>query len=415
MPTATTSRSPHRTRALWIGAAIVLIGVFWVAHKATQTKLPVRIGEAQRGVFINSTSTNGKVEPQANFEAHAPFPGIIRQLYAREGDKVPQGKLLLSMDDTDARARLAAALAGLRGAQAGYDTASKGGSEVERLSFAGEVGRAQADRDQAQRDVAALEKLEATGAAAPSEVAAARQRLAADNSALQNLQARQGARIAPMDVAHAKALLDDAQAAYTAAQKSVDEANVRAPFAGTVYSLPVSRTEFVQQGDRLLQMADLSKIQVRAYFDEPEIGRLAIGQPIVIRWDAKPAQRWHGHILRVPSTIIGYLTRNVGEVLVSVDDADGTLLPSTNVTVTVTTANKPDALTIPREALHTEEGRTYVYTVANNTLRRTPVRVGETNLTQVEILSGLQEHQKVALGTTNGAPVIDGVPIRNAN
>ena len=52
----------------------------------------------------------------------------------------------------------------------------------------------------------------------------------------------------------------------------VADSNVRAPFAGTVYSLPVSVSEYVSPGDLLLQMADLTKLQVRAYFDEPELG-----------------------------------------------------------------------------------------------------------------------------------------------
>ena len=50
------------------------------------------------------------------------------------------------------------------------------------------------------------------------------------------------------------------------------------------------RTDFVEEGKLLLQMADLHHERVRAYFDEPEIGRLAVGQKIQIKWDAKPGQ-----------------------------------------------------------------------------------------------------------------------------
>jgi HlyD family secretion protein len=53
-----------------------------------------------------------------------------------------------------------------------------------------------------------------------------------------------------------------------------------------------------------------------------------------------------------------------------------------------------------------------VYVVSGDTLRRTPVTVGAINLTVVQILSGLKEHTAVALGTTNGAPISEGVPIR---
>ena len=110
--------------------------------------------------------------------------------------------------------------------------------------------------------------------------------------------------------------------------------------------------------------------------------------------------------------MITYGTRNVGEVLVSIDDSDGGLLPDTNVTVTVTTQEVRNALTVPREALHIENGGDYVYVVSGDVLRRVQVKVGALNLTAVQVLSGLQNQAVVALGTTNGAPVSAGVPIQ---
>jgi HlyD family secretion protein len=345
------------------------------------------------------------------FEAHAPFSGLIKALYVHEGEKVAQGTLLLSMDDTDARARLATALAALKSAQANYNAITQGGTQAERLAINGELRRALIDRDQAQHDLDALRKLQQTGAASASEVSAAQERLDSDNAAIATLQQRKTSSYDAGDLGRAKAALEDAQAGYAAAQQVVNKANVRAPFAGTVYLIPHSRTEYVNQGDLLLQMADLSKMQVRAYFDEPEIGRLSVGQEVTIQWDARRDKSWHGHIARIPSTIRNYTTRNVGEVLVTIDDADNDLLPNTNVRVTALVANEPNALNIPREALHTENGQPYVYLVRGDTLHRTPVVVGNLNLTQVEILKGLKEGDVVALGSTNGQPIGDGVPI----
>ncbi|MBT9329782.1 efflux RND transporter periplasmic adaptor subunit [Paracidobacterium acidisoli] len=399
------------TAWIWLISAVAILIIFYAVHLATRSHLPILTAVASRNNLETQTSTNGKVEPQVNFEAHAPFPGVIKTLYVHEGEQVAKGKLLLSMDDTDARSRVATALAALRTAEVGYQSTVQGGTQEERLSLNGDLEKARIDRDQAQQDVQALQKLQLTGAASASEVNAAKERLAADNSSLQVLQQRKSNRYDPADLARAKASLDDAQAAYAAAQEQVNQANVRAPFAGTVYSLPVSGTEFAQQGSLLLSLADLAKLQVRAYFDEPEIGRLKVGQPIVIHWDARPTRVWHGHVLRVPSTIITYGTRNVGEVLVSIDDADGLLLPNTNVRVTVTVASLADVLTIPREALHIEQGSTYVYRIDNGKLNRIPVNVGTLNLTEVQITSGLKEGDIVALSTTNGQPLGDGLPV----
>lgn len=409
-----TPKRRRKSRWIWLAVIIALAATFYFVRMATQSKVPIRTAVAQRSALKSTIPTNGKVEPQVNFEAHAPFPGLIQALYVHEGEKVPKGKLLLQMNDANAKAQLATALASLKGAQAGYQAILQGGTQQQRLALQGEMSNAQLQRGQAIRDLEALKKLQTTGAASASEVGAAQQRLDAANASLKNLQQRKTSSYGADDLSHAKASLADAQAGYAAARQAVNEANIRAPFAGTVYRIPVSVTEYVQQGDLLLQMADLSKMQVRAYFDEPEIGKLHVGQPVTIQWDAKPGKTWHGEIVRVPSTIITYTTRNVGEVLVTINDAHNDLLPNTNVRVTALVANEPNALNIPREALHTENGQPYVYLVKGSRIHRAPVRVGNINLTQVEILSGLKEGDVVALGSTNGRPIGDGVPIVEA-
>jgi HlyD family secretion protein len=411
MPETSTGRA--KPIVLWTLAAILLIIVFFAVRRLTREQLPLRVAQATMQDLITTDSTNGKIEPQRNFEAHAPAPGTVKSLYIKAGELVSKGKLLLSLDDADAVAHSVGALATLRGAQASYQATEQGGTQEERNSLAGELTKAQMDRDQAQRDLDTLKKLVTQGAAAPGEVASAQQRLDAANTSLSTLEKKRTARYSAADIAHSKADLEQAQAAYAAASSVVTDSNVRAPFAGTVYSVPVSQSEYVQQGSLLLQMADLTRIQVRAYFDEPELGALHVGQPASIVWDALPDHQWHGRILSMPSTIINFQnTRNVGEVLLSVDDADGKLLPSTNVKVTVTEQRLDHVLTIPREALHSESGKNYVYLLRGKVLRRQPVTVGARNLTQVQVVRGLAENATVALSTTNGEPLAEGVPVQ---
>jgi HlyD family secretion protein len=204
----------------------------------------------------------------------------------------------------------------------------------------------------------------------------------------------------------------DAQAGYDAALDALNHAIVHAPFAGTVYSVPVSRSEYVNQGDRLLSVADLSRLQVRGFFDEPEVGKLQIGQPVTIVWDARPSETWHGHISRLPSTIITYGTRNVGEVVITIDDADDALLPDTNVRVTVIVANVSNVLMVPRDALHIERGSPFVYRKEGNSLHRVKVTIGVLNLTDVQVLSGLAAGDVIALGTTNAQPLSEDIPVK---
>jgi HlyD family secretion protein len=407
----TTQARPHTVR-IWTATIIAIVLIFYVVHLMTRGSLPIRVANATVGNLTNTVSTNGKVEPQVNYEAHAPFSGVIETLNVHEGERVSAGQLLLAMDDTEARSRLATAQAALKGAQASYQAAKNGGTQEERNSLKGEIAKAQIDHDQAQQNLKTLQSLQASGAASPSEVNAAQTRLAADTSTIQVLQQRLTDRYGTDYVAHAQATLADAQAGYDAALDALHHAIVHAPFAGTVYSVPVSRTEYVNQGDRLLSLADLSKLQVRGYFDEPEIGRLQTGQAVTIVWDARPAETWHGHISRLPSTIITYGTRNVGEVVITIDDADDALLPDTNVRVTVTVATVSNVLIVPRDALHIERGSPFVYRKQGNSLERAKVTIGQLNLTDVQITSGLKAGDVVALGTTNAQPLSEGVPVK---
>jgi HlyD family secretion protein len=112
-------------------------------------------------------------------------------------------------------------------------------------------------------------------------------------------------------------------------------------------------------------------------------------------------------------TVIHPDTTTVGEVRVKIDDLeDCESLPYTNLTVTVTTSSQTNALSIPREALHMENGKPYVFRVVGDELKRTQVVTGAINLTQVAILSGLNEGDWIATGTISGQPLQEDVPIK---
>ena len=397
---------------LWIGAVVILIFVYFGARSLTRDRLPVRVAQVSQEPLASTISTNGMVEPVHNIEVHASVSALVKAVYVQAGDTVPAGKLLMQLDDIEARAKLASADSAVKAAQAALESTTQNGTLEQRQAATAEVARTKLERDQAQRDVDALVKLSATGAASPSEVAAARQRLATAEANLHAAETTTQSRYSPAEVARAQAAVRDAEANRQAAQQVLEQSAVHAPAAGTIYSLNVNATEFVEQGKLLLQMADLHQERVRAYFDEPEIGKLAVGQPILIKWDAKPGQVWHGHIERVPITIINSGTRNVGEVFIHIDDMDGQLLPETHVTVTATTSSQSNALSIPREALRSENGKTYVFKIDGDELKKTFVVTGALNLTQVAIVSGLQVGDWVATGTTTGQPLQEDVPIK---
>jgi len=380
----------------------------------TRERLPVHVAQVARAPLVSTISTNGRVEPEVNFEVHSPIATTVKQVFVQTGDVVPAGKVLMTLDDVEARARVASAQSGVKSAEAGLEAASHNGTQQERQMASADVARARQERDQARQGFQALTKLNSTGAASASEVAAARQRLDGAEGSLHAAEEGAHNRYSSAEVERAKASLADAVANLAAARQILAQTSVRAPAAGTIYSINTGRTEYVEAGKLLLQLADLHHERVLAYFDEPEIGKLAVGQKIQIKWDgdSQPNRVWNGHIERTPVTVITIGTRNVGEVRVKIDDTDGDLLPETNVTVEVTTHSEANVLSIPREALHSEGGKAYVYKVVKDELVRTPVTTGTNNLTQASILSGLAEGDWVTTGTTNGLPLQDGVLIK---
>lgn len=410
MPTIETRRlNPYALAGIILG--LVALAVFGIRF-VTRDVVEVRAAPVTHQNLVSTVPTNGRVEPMEPFQAHAQVPGVVEKIYVHVGDKVKKGDLLLRMQDADAVSRLATAKSSLSSAQASLYDLQKGGTQEERLSMDADLTRAEQQRDQAQQSLAALQQLQQKGAASASEVTAAEQRLQTATTSLKNIQQRQTNRYSATDKSKVQAQVNDARAAVTAAQSTFSNANIRTPIDGTVYSIPVTDYDFVNAGESLMDVADLKRIQVRAYFDEPEIGKLAVGQAVKILWDAKPNQVWHGHISRAPSTVITYGTRNVGECLITVDDAQEELLPNTNVTVTVTVSQRFNVLSVPREALHTEGASDYVYRIVQGKLVRTPVQVGVLNLTRVEVLSGLSEKDVVALNATSNRDLSNGLAVK---
>ncbi len=398
---------------LWVAGIAVALAIVYSIRSLTRTVVRVVVAHVTYQTITETEPTNGKVEPVAPFYAHAPGPGVIQDIYVGEGQHVTVGQSLLKMDDTDARARIASAQATLAEAKLQLADLEHGGNSEIRLNFPANIASAKLEQQAAQANLRAVQSLQQKGSASASEVAAAQQRLDSASLAVSSASSHTTTHYTSDDRAAAEARIHDSEVALQAAQSALRDTDVHSPINGTVYYIPVSEFDFVHAGDDLISVADLTKLLVRAYFDEPEIGKLASGQPVTITWPAKPLQVWHGHIEHIPNIIINYGTRNVGEGIITVDDAKGDLPPNANVNVTVTEATKEHVLSVPREALHTDGSRNFVWTIAGGKLQQTPIHPGIVNNTNVQILSGLQSNATVVLGPADpGQELYNGLPVK---
>ena len=396
------SRKGRAWLALGVLAALAVIPIF-----TRPGPLRVRTTTVERGPIRSLISTNGKVEPIQNFEAHSPVPTTVKRLFIKEGDHVRKGQLLLQLDDADLLSQAARAQAQMKSAQANQSDLQNSGTKEELLTLDSELAKARNARDSAQRNLEALRRLQQQGAASAGEVKQAEDALQRAQADTTLLEQKRKDRYSQPEVARVQAQGAEAQAAYDAAEDALRKSSVRAPFDGIVYALPVKQGAYVQTGDLLLQEGDLSRMLVRTFVDEPDIGRLATGQKIEVTWDALPGRIWTGTVSTIPSTVKLRGARNVGEVTCTVDNNDLRLLPSVNVGVTVITAEHSSALTLLREAVRMDDTKPYVYQVVDGKLKRREVEVSLQNLTQVEITSGLPEHSVVVLSSADSKPLID--------
>jgi len=392
--------------------AVVLLAAFISLRRG---RVAIRVGSAEMGTITASISTNGKIEPINNFEAHAPVATTVLRLDVQQGDWVKAGQLLLQLQDADARAQAARAEAQLRGAQADLSAVDNGGTQEEIWNTRNALTKAQAEREAALRNLEAMQRLLKSGAASQVEVDAAVNHLKIAEANVQLAQQKLKDRYSAPEIGHVKAQESQAQASLAAANALLRDSNVTAPFAGMVYSLPWKQGSFVNAGDLLLQLADLHKVRVRAFVDEPEIGRLRKGQTVDVTWDALPGRVWKGEVETLPTVIVQRSTRNVGEVTCIVDNADLRLLPNTNVTVAVIVQKKENVLTVPREAIHEDPAGRYVFQVVRGELKRRDVETSVSDLTRVEVTKGLSDHSVLALGALNSQSLSAGMLVKVVN
>jgi len=397
---------------IWAVGIVVAVIVLAAFMSKRQDAVPVRVASATRETIRSEISTNGKVEPVTNFEAHAPISTTVKRVLVKEGDHVRKGQLLVQLNDTAARDQAARAVSQMEAANADISAIQSGGTQEEVITTQAQLAKAQTDRDAAQRNLEALQRLQQKGAASAGEVKNARDQLERAQADLNLLQQKRTGRYSQPEVARVQAVRKQAQTAYGAASDVLSQLDIRAPFDGTVYSLPVRQGGFVTAGDLVLQEADLSNVLVRAFVDEPDIGRLSPGEKIEVTWDAVPQRVWEGAVNSVPSVVKLRGTRNIGETTCIVANRDGKLLPNVNVNVIIITSEHSDSVTVPREALRVDGNKPYVYQVVNDQLQRRDVQTGIANLTEVEVTSGVPDNAVVALASTNGKPLRNGLQVK---
>jgi HlyD family secretion protein len=357
----------------------------------------VNFVRVKRQTLISTLATNGKAEPLEWETVHSETGGIAGNLRVHEGESVARGAELLSLSDPALIADIESADAKLAEARASLQAVQAGAKPADLAAIDASLARARLEHQQATSDYEALHRLAEKQAATAAEVKAAHDKMNQFELEVEGLEKRRGPLVSVPDQTAAQARIRDAEAVLKLARQRASRTVVRAPMAGVIYNLAIRAGSFVHAGDPLMNIGRLDRLRVRVYVDEPELGRMMVGQPVTIRWQALPGKEWQGAVERRPVSVQALGSRQVGEVVCSIENPGRELIPGTNVDAEIRTAVAENALVIPREALRHDTGGDFVYALQGDAIERRPVKSGAASIALVEIASGLAENDAVAL------------------
>jgi HlyD family secretion protein len=385
-------------KLLPIPLILIAAAAWWVWHKKNEAP-QIPFAKVKRETLISTLPTNGKVEPIEWQTVRSESEGLVEKVPVQEGQFIAKGALVAQLSQSGLAASLAAAEARVAQAQAELATLEAGGRSAELVDIENSLAKARFDREAAMRDYNALRRLADKQAATLMDVQQAQGRLREADLQIEGLNKRRAALVSKSDKTVAVAKLHDAQAAVAQVRTRIAQTEIHAPLGGMVYALKVRPGAFVNPGDEIANIGQLDRVRVRVYVDEPELGRVFVGQPVTITWTARPGQRWNGSVEKGATDISSVGTRQVGEVLCTIDNAGHELVPGTNVDAEIRTSVVEKAISIPREALRREAAGLGVYALDGDEIHWRPVQTGTSSITRVAITQGLQEGDAVALPT----------------
>ncbi len=212
--------SKNRKRlALIVGGIILAVVLLAAFISMRHAAVAIRVAVVTRGPLASVISTNGKIEPLDNFEAHAPAPTTVKKIWVNPGDRVRPGQLLVELDDGDARAEAAKAQAQLRAAEAELAAVKSGGTQEEVLTNQAQLAKARAEQGAAKRNLDVVRALQQRGAASAEEAQAAQNRLNAAEADVRLFSQKKTNRFSSADISKVEAEASQAKATFDAAQE----------------------------------------------------------------------------------------------------------------------------------------------------------------------------------------------------
>jgi HlyD family secretion protein len=286
--------------------AIIALGA---CNKTTDPALVIDTAPVERRSIVLSAQANGTVEPIDIVEVKSKASGTIIKMPVDVGSVVKTGDLLVQIDP--------------RTVQNAYDQAA---ADLASSTVARAVALAQRNRsaDLYQQKIITATEMET----------------------------------ATVAFSNADAAVIKARTNLSTAKLQLEDATITAPTNGTVILRPVSVGTVITSastaasgGTTILDMADLSKVRMRAFVNETDIGNVKAGQTATVAVDAFPNRKFVGIVEQVQPEAVVQSSVTMFPVLVSLNNSDGALMPGMNGQVVMDILRKDNVLAVPSDAI----------------------------------------------------------------
>ena len=395
-PAAKTKR-----RALVIGAVIALVTAgamlvsTWSGSSGSINASRLRIAEVARGTLVRDAAVNGRVVAAVSPTLYSKAPSTVT-LKVAAGDTVKRGQVLAvleSADLSDALKREQSSYQQLEAEVARQNILAR----KQKLLAQRDADTAEIDRLSAQRTLERYQAVANDGIIAKIDFQKAKDAL---NSA--EIRARHASKAALLegdDVGLALKTkvneLDRQRLSMANAQRRVDELTVRAPVDGFIGTLSVQDRSIVAANTALMTLVDLSRLEVELEVPESYVADMGLGMTAEIDIGGQKA-------LGKLSALSPEVVKNQVLARVRFDGAQPKgLRQSQRVTARLLIEEKTNVLLLPRGPFVESEGGRFAYVMRNGVAVRTPITLGATSLSAVEILAGLQPGDKVVIAGTD--------------
>lgn len=390
-----------KRRALWVGGALALLAVSvavlgaWTSSEHSVSEARLRIAEVTRGTLVRDASVNGRIVAAVSPTLYSTAPSTVN-LKVAAGDTVKKGDVLAvleSPDLTDELKRETSSYEQLKAEVARQQILAR----KQKLLAKREADTAEIDRLSAQRTLERYESVAQVGIIAKIDYQKAKDAL--NSAEIRANHASQAAALEGDDVQLALKTkineLERQRLSLANAQRRVDELTVRAPVDGFIGTLNVQNRMVVAANAPLMTLVDLSKLEVEVEVPETYVADIGLGMNAEI---TLPSGKATGKLSALSPEVV----RNQVLARVRFDgEQPKGLRQSQRVTARLLIEERPNVLMLPRGPFVESEGGRHAYVVRDGIAVRTPIQLGATSISAVEILQGLKQGDKVVVAGTD--------------